>query len=255
MITARLFLLARRSVATIILTLTAVPIVQAEDVFSEVSIDAELTLASQFRSRGIMQTNNKPAIQGGFTLAHTSGFYLGNWNSSISWLGDSHPDVSAPIEMDFFAGYATAIAADATMDVGVLQYYYPGSFPDNYTRPYTTEVYLALGYGPMQFKYSHSLSNLFGIPDSKGSQYYDLKGNFPLGLWGLELSTHLGYQRVRNFSDASYTDWSLGLSKTWNGFTTALQYVDTNADRDVYINTKDRYTGSAAVILTLTQRF
>ncbi|MDF3885554.1 TorF family putative porin, partial [Cupriavidus basilensis] len=61
---------------------------------------ANVTLASEYRYRGLMQTNRRPAIQGGFDYTHSSGFYLGNWNSSISWLGDSNPQVSAPIEMD-----------------------------------------------------------------------------------------------------------------------------------------------------------
>lgn len=245
----------RHTVAISVLALLGIYSAKADVLPQDFSVDAELTLASQFRSRGIMQTNNKPAIQGGFTLSHSSGLYIGNWNSSISWLSDSDPNVSAPIETDFFAGYAAAITDDVSMDVGLLQYYYPGSFPGDYVRPYTTEAYLAVSYGPVQFKYSHTLSNLFGIPNSQGSQYYDLSGKFPLGVLGIDLSGHVGYQRVRNFSDASYTDWSLGLSKTWGGFTAALHYVDTNADRDLYVNTQGRYTGSAAAILTLTQRF
>ncbi|MDF9432859.1 hypothetical protein EM868_24250, partial [Cupriavidus gilardii] len=46
---------------------------------------ANVTLASEYRYRGIMQTNRRPAIQGGFDYSHVSGFYAGNWNSSISW--------------------------------------------------------------------------------------------------------------------------------------------------------------------------
>ena len=66
---------------------------------SDFTVSANVTLASQYRYRGIMQTNNKPAIQGGFDVVHASGFYIGNWNSSISWLDDSNPDVSAAVEM------------------------------------------------------------------------------------------------------------------------------------------------------------
>ncbi|MDF6543540.1 TorF family putative porin, partial [Escherichia coli] len=65
-------------------------------------LTANVTLASQYRYRGLMQTNNKPAIQGGVDYALPNGFYVGNWNSSISWLGDSNSNVSAPIEMDFY---------------------------------------------------------------------------------------------------------------------------------------------------------
>ena len=81
------------------------------------ALTANVTLASQYRYRGIMQTNNKPAIQGGFDYAIPGGvlpegFYIGNWNSSISWLSDSNSNVSAPIEMDFYGGYKTEIVKD-----------------------------------------------------------------------------------------------------------------------------------------------
>jgi len=72
-------------------------------------ITANVTVVNDYRYRGISQSNFKPAIQGGFDYAHESGFYIGNWNSSISWVGDNAVNagvkpVSAPIEMDFYAG-------------------------------------------------------------------------------------------------------------------------------------------------------
>ncbi len=223
---------------------------------SDFSLTANVTLASQYRYRGIMQTNNNPALQGGFDLTHSSGFYLGNWNSTISWLGDSDDDVSAPLEMDFYGGYKGKITQDLTFDVGVLQYYYPGDYPDYYTSPDTTEAYLGLGYGPVSFKYSHAFTNLFGVPDSKHSQYYDLKGNFPTGVWGLTLDAHVGYQKIKHADNGSYTDWSLGVSKDWGrGFTTSLAYIDTNADRSFYSNTSGRYTGRATALLSATKSF
>ncbi|MCT9074274.1 TorF family putative porin, partial [Cupriavidus gilardii] len=51
---------------------------------AEHTLTANLSLASEYRYRGIMQTNRRPAIQGGFDYSHASGFYAGNWNSSIS---------------------------------------------------------------------------------------------------------------------------------------------------------------------------
>ena len=41
-------------------------------------ITANVTLASQYRYRGISQSNSLPAIQGGFDYAHESGFYIGS---------------------------------------------------------------------------------------------------------------------------------------------------------------------------------
>src|SRR5690606_36938570 len=68
---------------------------------SDFTISANVALTSQYRFRGIMQSNNKPAVQGGFDISHSSGFYIGNCNSSITRLNDSDPDVSAGLEMNF----------------------------------------------------------------------------------------------------------------------------------------------------------
>lgn len=89
----------------------------------------------------------KPALQGGFDYAHESGFYVGNWNSSVSW-------GNATLESDIYGGYKFKLGAfDA--DVGLLAYIYPGATANN-----TTELYGALTYGPFTAKYSHDLQGL-----------------------------------------------------------------------------------------------
>ncbi|EHK67923.1 TorF family putative porin [Achromobacter arsenitoxydans] len=229
---------------------------EATPASSEYTLTANVTLASQYRYRGLMQTNNKPAIQGGFDLAHSSGLYVGNWNSSISWLNDSNGDVSAPVEMDLYGGYKGNIAEGVPVDLGVLQYYYPGDYPSGYTSPDTTELYAGIGYGPVMFKYSIAMTNLFGFADSKYSQYFDLSGNFDTGIWGLTLNAHVGRQSVRNVDNGSYTDWKLGLTKDFGqGLSVSLAYLDTNADRAVYTNTRGRDMGRATGLLSLTKTF
>lgn len=220
------------------------------------TLTANLTLATQYRYRGLMQTDNKPAIQGGFDFTHPSGFYLGNWNSNISWLSDSNPDVSAPVEMDFYGGYRGKLGADLPFDLGALKYYYPGDYPSGYTNPDTTELYGALGHGSTSFKYSYAVSNLFGFAKSKGSQYYDLSGNYELGIWALTLNAHIGYQYVRNVDHASYYDWKLGLTRDLgNALAVSVAYIGTDADRGVYTNARDRFMGRGTVLASLTKTF
>ena len=251
----------RNTLAAVAL-LSLVPLAQAADApvatdaVSPYSLTANVTLASQYRYRGLMQTNNQPAIQGGFDLAHASGFYLGNWNSSISWLNDSNSDVSAPVEMDFYGGYKGNLTNSVPVDLGVLQYYYPGDYPSGFTSPDTTELYAGIGYGPVMFKYSLALTNLFGFADSKYSQYFDLSGNFDTGIWGLVINAHAGRQIVRNVDNGSYTDWKLGLTKDFGqGLSVSLAYLDTNADRAVYTNTRGRDMGRATGLLSVTKTF
>ncbi|MBB1630620.1 TorF family putative porin [Cupriavidus sp. UME77] len=220
---------------------------------------ANVTLASEYRYRGLMQTNRRPAIQGGFDYSHSSGFYVGNWNSSISWLGDSNPKVSAPIEMDFYGGFkntVTLAGLEWNYDAGVLQYYYPGDYPNGFTRPYTTELYVGAGAGPVFFKYSQALTNLFGFADSKYSYYADLSANVPLNFWDLTLNAHVGYQNVKHVNSASYTDWKLGLTKDLGkGFALAIAYIDTNAHKSAYTNVPGRYVGKATAWASITKTF
>lgn len=245
-----------RTFAALPLTLALLNLATPACATSEDSLSANVSLSSQYRYRGLMQTNNKPAIAGGVDYSHSSGLYIGNWNSSISWLGDSNPDVSAPMEMDFYGGYKGELAPGLSVDTGVMQYYYPGDYPSGYTRPNTTELYAGIGYGPLFFKYSHSLTNLFGFADSRHSQYFDLSANQALGIWDLTLNAHVGYQYVRNLDHGSYWDWKLGLTKDFgSGWTAQLAYVDSNADQQVYTNSKGRDMGRAAAVFTVARTF
>ncbi|WP_107315912.1 TorF family putative porin [Achromobacter xylosoxidans] len=251
--------MSRNTLAALALVALAAPAHAADSATAdapEYTLTANVTLASQYRYRGLMQTNNKPAIQGGFDFTHASGLYLGNWNSSVSWLNDGNSDVSAPVEMDFYGGYKGNLAADVPFDLGVLQYYYPGDYPSGYTSPDTTELYAGVGYGPVMFKYSVAMTNLFGFADSKYSQYFDLSGNFDTGFWGLTVNAHVGRQTVRNLTDGAYTDWKLGLTKDLGqGLAISVAYIDTNADRAVYTNSRGRYMGRATGLLSLTKTF
>ena len=48
------------------------------------TLTGNVGLFSSYRFRGIDQTYGKPALQGGFDYSHSSGVYLGNWNSNVN---------------------------------------------------------------------------------------------------------------------------------------------------------------------------
>jgi uncharacterized protein (TIGR02001 family) len=196
-------------------------------------------LQSEYLYRGIAQSDHKPAVSGGFDLTHVSGFYLGNWDSSISWIsGDLTQSgaTSAPIEMDFYGGYKFEVVKDVTLDFGVLQYYYPVAGVKPATNPDTLEVYLAGSYGPATLKYSHSTSNLFGTADSKGSGYLDLSLSFDLG-GGFTLAPHVGHQKVGGAANTNltYTDYNLKVTKDFSGWGVSAGYYGTNAKDAGYL--------------------
>lgn len=249
-------LAATLSLAALVVSAAPVYAQSAAEPESPHSFSANVSVASEYRFRGIMQTNRKPALQGGFDYAHSSGFYLGNWNSNVSWLSDGNNTVSNSLEMDFYGGYKGKISDAVSYDVGVLQYYYPGSYPAGYNKADTTELYGSVGYGPVAVKYSHSIGDTFGFNDSKNSYYVELNGNFDTGFWGLTVNAHVGYQKIKNVTDASYTDWKLGLTKDLgSGFSATVAYVDTNAKKSMYTNAFGRYTGKATVVASLTKAF
>ncbi len=197
---------------------------------------------SDYRYRGISQTRLKPALQGGVDFAHSSGFYLGAWASTIKWIKDAGGD--AGLEIDLYGGYKGEIAKDLAYDVGVLQYVYASAktkaWNAVYKDPNTTELYGAITYGPVTTKLSYALTNLFGNydyaakKDSKGSLYLDISASFDVG-GGLTLAPHLGYQKIQNIANASYTDYSLTLSKDFSGLVPSVALVGTNADKNFYV--------------------
>ena len=224
-------------------------------------ITANVTITNDYRYRGITQTNYQPAIQGGFDYAHESGFYIGNWNSTINWVANTTANqVKAPIEMDFYGGFKKELIAPGfASDFGVLQYYYPstGNFV-NMLNPNTTEIYAAQNFtfGPVTgfVKVNYSLMNIFGIPNSGGSFYPDLTANYDTGIWGLSLNGHIGYQYIAGqpnttdigqpLQNLSYTDWKVGVTKDFGGgLSLAASYVSTNAN-PYWWNT---WTGASAV--------
>jgi uncharacterized protein (TIGR02001 family) len=234
-------------------------------------ISANVTVVSDYRFRGISQSNFKPAIQGGFDYEHESGFYIGNWNSSISWLSDALPGASAPIEMNFYGGFKKdLIAPGFASDFGVLQYAYPTT-GYTATNPNTTELYAAQNFsaGPVTgfVKFSYAVTNTFGNANSSGSYYPDLTVNYDTGIWGISLDAHVGYQYiagnvegVSNSSTYSYTDWKIGLTKDFGGgLSGAIAYIDTNAKKIdgvySYKNPQGKNTGGATGIVSLTKTF
>ena len=218
---------------------------------------ANVTLVNDYRYRGISQSAGKPAIQGGFDYAHESGFYIGNWNSSISWVADGY-QVSAPVEMDFYAGYKKEVLPGLTGDIGVLQYYYPMTqkIASNLVSPNTTEAYIGVAYEFLTFKYSYSLTNLFGFANSNGSSYLDLGANYDTGWYGVTLNGHVGYQAVNRNSLNTYVDWKLGATKDLgNGFAVSAAYIGTNANSGAYYTATGTSTSKGTGIIALTKTF
>ena len=240
-------------------------------------ITYNIGVVSDYRYRGISQTKMKPALQGGVDWAGGA-FYAGTWLSTIGWVKDSMvaynragsgnegfvpvDEKGAPLEWDLYGGMKGDIIKDTlTYDVGGLAYVYLGQkFHDiGLSNPDTGEVYGALTYGVFTAKVSISATPLFGMPKSKGSQYYDLSANFDLGS-GFTLTPDVGYQNitgsVAKAADASYTDYSVTLGKDFGGgLSGSLQVIATDASKSFYVTSAGKFTGRTGVVAGLKYSF
>lgn len=203
-----------------------------------------LGLTSNYVFRGISQTHSRPAVQGGIDYLHASGFYVGAWASSITWVKDFLGKGS--LEVDVYGGYKNSFAGgDWNYDVGYITYNYPGKGGEILTvlaNPNTQELYAAIGYKWLTAKYSYATSkNFIGWyggaalnQNTRGSDYVELNANYDAGN-GWTVIGHLGHQRVKGsvttaggVNGASYSDWKVGVSKDIGFGTVTAAYSDTN---------------------------
>jgi uncharacterized protein (TIGR02001 family) len=218
---------------------------QAAAAASPHTFTGNLGLVSDYRFRGISQTFKNPAIQGGFDYAHSSGLYAGNWNSSINE-GAGFP--GGAIEMDFYGGWKKSWG-DWGLDVGLIYYYYPGSDASTtnnttFTNPRdgsthnggidNTEFYIGGSWKWISLKYYRAISDYFSLPNTDGTDYWDLTANYDMGS-GWTLIGHVGNLSLRNWDNGvdvnkgSYTDWKIGVTKDLSGWILGAAYIDTNA--------------------------
>jgi uncharacterized protein (TIGR02001 family) len=238
---------------------------------SDHTFTGNLTLASDYRFRGISQTFRKPTVQGGFDYAHSSGFYVGNWNSNVS--GVQYP-AGASLEMDFYAGYKFEPVKDVTTDIGMLYYYYPDAKVAGTAEKFdNAEIYFAASYKWFSAKYSYGITDFFGLNnttsagyaftalptrgDSKGSGYLDLNANFEIADKTV-LNLHAGRQSVKHYGALSYTDYKVGVARDFGFATVGLAVVGTNADKAYWKatnGTKTKELGKTAAVVSISKTF
>ena len=193
------------------------------------TITSNIAAVSNYKARGISQSWNKAAVQGGFDVAHASGVYAGFWGSSMS--SDTFPN--ANLEMDFYGGYNGTIKAVEGLGwtAGVIGIYYPGAGWDKYADTdghYVTpngdkftnwEGNVGLSYKWFSTKLSYGLTDWFGANkkvgwdgSTRGSTYLEVNANVPLPWWDLTFVAHAGHSNIAGKLDLN------ALSSVTNSF-------------------------------------
>ena len=240
--------------SAVALAALSVPALAQDEATPALTVTGNAAVVSDYRFRGISQTDKRFALQGGITVTHESGFYVSTWGSSI----DEYVAASSDQELDLIAGYSRTFGA-ATVDVGVLYYYYPGSGGANtdFVEPYASvkgtfgpaTAKLSAAYAPK----SRALSvdggltredNLYVAGDLSASV-----PNTPLGV-----SAHLGHSFGPSYLTIGkeYTDWNIGATYTWSHLTFGVSYVDT--DKSLY-SPSGRNISKAGVVGSITASF
>ncbi|AXQ31263.1 hypothetical protein D0B54_22395 [Solimonas sp. K1W22B-7] len=191
---------------------------------------------SNYLFRGITQTGDDAAVQGGLDYAHASGFYTGAWVSNTAF---------GSYETDLYAGFAGK-AGEVAYDVGYIFYGYRDTTKANFSEVYGGVTVAGLG---LKLFYSPE----FGV--SEDEAFY-LTANYPIALSEtLSLTPQVGY----SFGDGvetgitltagedTYVDYSLTLAKTLEGGLTFTAAIAANSEDDIL--------GKEAVFVGLKKAF
>jgi uncharacterized protein (TIGR02001 family) len=206
--------------------LAASPALAQEE--SDIEISGNAALVTEYRFRGVDLSGGDIAVQGGVDVAHSSGFYIGTWGSSLDedTVGFGHT------ELDIYGGWSGDVASGVSADIGVIYYAYPnaGIGDTDYI-----EFYGSLGFaiGPAEatvgVAYAPDQDSLGGTDNIY--LYTDLGVSIPDT--PVSLSAHLGYTDgfLTFTNDGKAFDWSIGADFAVNdNLSVGIAYVDAEGD-------------------------
>ena len=210
------------------------------------TVTGSVGLVSDYRFRGVSQSDKEMAIQGGLTIAHTSGFYVGTWASNLAGWGQFG---GANMELDLIGGFKTPLAG-GTIDVGLTWYMYPGGadvtdFAEPYAKLSGTLGPVGLTAGVAYAPKQRALGNFSNTPRSRGQSQDNLYlwGDATAGVPGTKLTAkaHIGHSNgnpglgpngTSVTPTGKYWDWMVGADYVLIGpVTVGVSYVDTDISK------------------------
>lgn len=210
----------------------------AQGQLSQENLGIYVTLASDYRFRGITQTQEDPALQAGFDVQLPSGFFAGIWASNVDFFSNQFRTEPRDVEFDLYAGYSWQFHDDWSSVFSAVFYSYPDSSVDyDYV-----EVTTGLNYRDLtslQISYSND-----ALARGKSALNYELGVQYPLTT-GLEIGGLVGFFDTSKLFREDYAYWNIGLSKSWPKVVLDLRYHDTDDDA---VEVFGKYAGSRWVL-------
>ncbi|CAA6818880.1 MAG: Unknown protein [uncultured Sulfurovum sp.] len=177
---------------------------------AELEVSANVSVTNNYVWRGMTQSNNAAAVQGGLDLG-MGGFYLGTWLSNVDFSGGAG---AGDTEVDGYVGYAGEIEGFG-YDLGYIKYGYLDVPMGNFD-----EAYLGLSYdfGVASVGATYSM----GMDDFRGTttevpDYIAVEASIPVMQ---DYSLDLGYGDYDTFG----TNYSAGVSKSFDKVDFSLTY-------------------------------
>lgn len=181
---------------------------------------SNIALSTDYVFRGVSQiaSSNAMAFSGGTDISHGSGLALGAWFSNQNI---NSSDLTDTLEADLYASYTFKVSS-ADISVGVITYNYPGATTFN-----TIEANVGVALAGASLKYSHALTDYFGVADTDGTGYLDLSYSRTV-VGDLTLGLHYGWT-FGSGAQIDYEDYKVSLSYPVLGYTATVAYTDSNA--------------------------
>lgn len=229
----------------------ATPAFAQDEAENDFTVSGSVGLVSDYRFRGVSQTDKEMAIQGGVTVSHKSGFYVGTWASNLAGWGMFG---GSNMELDIFGGYAFKLGESAKLDVGLTWYMYPGGYDKtDFVEPYVklsgdvgpVSLLAGVAYAPKQealgpwyFSGADAASLVYNAPGAKDDNLY-IWGDASYSIPGtpLKLKGHVGYSDgnpglgpngTSLAPTGKYVDWLIGAEAAVGPVTLGVSYVDTD---------------------------
>lgn len=205
----------------------------------EVEVSGNVSLATDYAFRGISQTLEEPAVQGGLDIGTAIGAYLGAWGSSVNF-GEGPSDDRAQMELDVYGGFAPTFGA-IELDIGALYYLYPGT-EDSYDYNFW-EAYAGAGtaLGPVGVGVFGAWSPEFFGASGTGL-FYSLDASAGIPDTPVSLDASIGMQNIEDndaFGTPDYMTWSVGGSVDIYGLGVGAQVTGTDLDEADCFGTSD----------------
>ena len=216
---------------------------------SEITFSANIAFATEYRFRGVALTDGEFAVQGGFDLAHSSGFYVGTWASNL----DEDTVGYGSTELDLYGGWSGDLTEGLSADVGVIGYLYPDAGPGDFDY---IEFYgsLSFGIGPASLTGGIAYApDQDSLGDTDNLYLYTDIG-FAIPDTPLTINGHLGYTDgfLTFTTDSEAIDWSIGADLAIGPATLSAAYV--GVEGDVLVDPTGTFTDDAFVV-TLSASF